>query len=165
MVTSAIGKTPENRDVLPFAGARLLSESNLVDPPGPRIGFLNQRPAHGAKLYPVGTIVVKAVQTTPKPQDWAIFALAKRGADFNPSGAVGWEYFLLKIGDDDVPRITSRGIAPSDDGRGDMGTIVPSTGYFSGGVIAPCNLCHGQSVHADTDFMISTELAPANTAQ
>src|SRR5581483_5756799 len=96
--------------------------SDLVYPAGARVAYLDQRPPRGATRYPNGTIIVKAIELGAGPSDWEIFARAKRGGDFNAAGAVGWEFFLLRIGADGRAHITSRGVAPTDDGRGpDMG--------------------------------------------
>ena len=139
--------------------------SSLVYPLGARQAFLNQRPPHGAREYPVGTLIVKAVQQDDIPQHWELFARAKRGGNFNPAGAVNWEFFLLIIDTDGTVRIASRGIAPQDDGHGDMSGIM-SAGYFNGqGIIAPCNVCHGQSTTAATDHISSSLLFPAATAE
>jgi len=139
--------------------------SNIVYPAGTRVAFLNRRPPSGATHYPTGTIIVKAIQRGASPQDWEIFAIAKRGGDYDAAGAVGWEFFLLAIDPDGVPRVASRGIAPSDDGHGDMSPGPAAGGYFAGGGIAPCNVCHGQSSRGASDYTMSPLLAPQATAQ
>jgi hypothetical protein len=139
--------------------------SDLVYPAGTRVAFLNRRPPKGASQYPVGTVIVKAIERGATPQDWEIFGKAKRGGDYNPAGAVDWEYFLLRIEADGAPHITSRGIAPNDDGRGDMGLAAAAGGYFDSGQISPCNLCHGDSKLAVNDYVMSMLLYPSATAQ
>jgi hypothetical protein len=121
-------------------------------PPGPRFAYLNRRPAHGAQEYPVGTIVVKTVETGT-PEQWELFAMVKRGGTYNAMGAVGWEWFLLRIGADGHPYVLSRGINPSSDGHG----------YGEGGGVGPsCNSCHGTSAAAANDYLLSPLLAPSN---
>ena len=59
--------------------------------------YLNREPPRGGTSFPVGTILVKVVHpesdagTLPDQ----IFAMAKRGGDFNDGGAAGWEWFEL----------------------------------------------------------------------
>jgi hypothetical protein len=139
--------------------------SDIVYPAGSRLAFLNQRPPHGATSYPVGTIIVKAIERGMGPQDWEIFAIAKRGRDYNAQGAIGWEFFLLDIDAGDVPRISSRGIMPSDDGKGDASPKpANASGYVVNGDILPCNICHGEAKNAATDHIVSPLLAPSATA-
>jgi hypothetical protein len=137
--------------------------SDLVYPAGSRVAFLNRRPPPGATRYPVGTVIVKAIERAT-PEDWEIFARVKRGGGFNAAGAVDWEFFLLRLRADGTPYITSRGMAPSDDGRGDMGLPSAAGGYFTGGAIQPCNLCHGESKFAANDYIMSPLLLPSATA-
>jgi hypothetical protein len=139
--------------------------SDIIYPAGSRVAFLNRRPPHGATKYPIGTVIVKAIERGAGPADWEIFARAKRGGDFNAAGAANWEFFLLRLRADGTPYITSRGVAPTDDGRGDMGLPPAAGGYFTGDGMAPCNLCHGASTIAQHDFIMSPLLYPAATAQ
>jgi hypothetical protein len=135
--------------------------SQLVDPVGAHVGYLNRRPAPGTSSYPVGTILVKAIQRDSAPETWELFGMAKRGGGFNPDGATGWEYFLLRIGPTGNPYVTSRGLAPRDDGF-DGGN---GASYSPGGAAGGCNLCHGQSNYAASDHVISASLAPLATAE
>jgi hypothetical protein len=138
---------------------------DVVYPAGARVAFLNHRPPAGSTHYPVGTIVVKAIERGNGPQDWEIFAMAKRGGGYDPAGAVDWEFFLLRIDGDGNPYITDRGTGPTDDGRGDMGLGTVAGGYFDGQAIAPCNSCHGATSFASSDAMIGDQLPPSATAQ
>jgi hypothetical protein len=133
--------------------------SEAVDPKGARFGFLNRRPPAGTTHYPVGTILVKAIKPSDDPATWEIFGVAKRGDDFNVDGATGWEFFLLRMARNGEPYITSRGLAPRDDGF-DGG----SSSYSPGGAAGGCNLCHGQPTYAASDHVIATALAPTATA-
>lgn len=97
---------------------------------GPRTVYINALPPAGSHEFPVGTIIVKAIQIGD-PSMWQIFAMAKRGADFNALGAVGWEWFELSLKFDAL-NVLWRGNAPPN-GMGYGGGV-------SGGV---CNTCHG----------------------
>jgi hypothetical protein len=134
--------------------------SATVDPTGTHAGFVSRRPPAGATRYPVGTVVVKAIEPSDDATTWELFGMAKRGGGFNASGAADWEYFLLRVGTDGDPFITSRGLAPSNDGS-DMG----ADAYAPGGAAGGCNLCHGDSAYAGSDHVISPPLWPSATAQ
>jgi hypothetical protein len=73
--------------------------------------YLNQSPDTETKTFPVGTILFKTtlVQGFDKP---VVHAMTKRGGGFNAGGALGWEYFELLMGKDDVPYILWRGAKP-----------------------------------------------------
>jgi hypothetical protein len=132
-----------------------------VYPPGTRFGFVNRRVPPGTKAYPPGTVIVKAIESpADDPTQWHVFAFAKRGGDFNAAGAVGWEFFLLRLDSSMTPRITSRGLAPADDGF-DMDTL----SYTPGGAAGSCNICHGLAAFAPTDHLISKLLAPGSTLE
>jgi hypothetical protein len=98
--------------------------------------YLSQRPSAGAKVFPVGTIIVKVLGADGPPEDQIIHAMAKRGAGFNPTGAVGWEWFELRQDSEtNTPVILWRGERPPD-----------GEGYaLPGGVEvteSDCNDCH-----------------------
>ena len=89
---------------------------------GQRTIYLNQRPPHGSIQFPQGTIIVKTTAGAPT------FGMAKRGGEFNATGALGWEWFqLASDGGTDV-QIVWRGAGPP----------VMFT-YSTGGT---CNSCH-----------------------
>jgi hypothetical protein len=134
--------------------------SATVDPTGAHVGFLNRRPPAGATRYPVGTMIVKAVEPSDDDTTWELFGMVKRGGGFNAGGASDWEYVLLRVAADGNPFITSRGLAPSDDGS-DMG----SGSYAPGGAAGGCNLCHGDKAYAGTDHVISPPLFPSATGE
>src|SRR5262249_17806484 len=54
---------------------------------GPRTEYLNRRPPHGASAFPVGTIIVKEIESDDLHK---IFAMVKRGGDYNTKGPLGW---------------------------------------------------------------------------
>jgi hypothetical protein len=116
---------------VPAAGA--------VHTAGTRVVYVNRVPAAGAQAFPVGTMIVKEMMDTGE-----IFARAKRGGDFNKSGASGWEWFDLK-NDPAGVIIVWRGIAPPA-GSCAYGAVV-------GGV---CNDCHGAA--RTNDFVLSAAL-------
>jgi hypothetical protein len=97
---------------------------------GPRTIYVNKLPPHGSTRFPVGTIIVKTLS------DGKIFAMSKRGGDFNDQGAVGWEWFELVLFRNE-PVISWQGIAP--DGTDPYGLT-------SGG---SCNACHGTAAAND----------------
>lgn len=112
---------------------------------GPKTVYINKRPPKGSTEFPVGTIIVKTIAVGPK-SEWQLFAMVKRGNDFNLFGAVGWEWFGLQLFDNDVVKIEWRGWAPP----GDAGQ------YGGGGVVGVCNSCHRTQ---DTDFVLTPQLS------
>ena len=106
--------------------------------------YINRKPATGATEFPVGTIVVKETNTGPLNERTA-FAMVKRGAGYNASGAAGWEWFELKpqCGKDE-PAIGWRGVGPP-------------TGESYGGDATGCNNCH--ALAADNDFVLTAGLS------
>jgi hypothetical protein len=98
---------------------------------GKRTIYINHLPAAGATEFPVGTVIVKETAA-----DGKIFARAKRGPDYNTTGAVGWEWFELatKMG---VTGMSWRGKGP------------PSGEVYGGDPNAGCNPCHKLAVNND----------------
>jgi hypothetical protein len=113
---------------------------------GPMTAFINRKPTPGSTSFPVGTIIVKEVNggdlTTRK-----IFAMEKRGGNFDPEGAVNWEWFELHNVDADNVRIVWRGNGPPN-------------GETYGGDPATCNDCHAGAKSNDfvwtTGFQLSS---------
>jgi hypothetical protein len=112
--------------------------AGLVHTAGSRTVYVNRLPPADARAFPVGTAIVKEMETGE------IFARAKRGGDYNKSGASGWEWFDL-MNDPAGLIIVWRGIAPPA-GACSYGAVV-------GGV---CNDCHGAA--PTNDFVLSTAL-------
>jgi len=112
---------------------------------GPRTVFINRMPPSGAKAFPVGTIIVKRIEVQPAPQSWQMFAMVKRGGDFDPVAA-GWEWFGLSIDAQNNVAIDWRGEGPPPDGS--YGGFVGSLG---------CIFCH-KNVQAN-DFVQTPALA------
>src|SRR5262245_4827739 len=134
-----------------------LGDAPLVGhPPGQRFGYLNHAAPRGATAYPVGTLIVKTVEATPVPEQWEIFAMGKRGGNFNAGGARNWEFFRLRFGGG-VVHIVSRGLTaidPEADGGGGY------LGNLESGFADLCNGCHGTPASAATDHILSPALQP-----
>ena len=100
---------------------------------GARTVYLKERPPAGSAQWPMGTLLVKALDdrsvdpVTGEPPP--LFAMVKRGGDFNADGAKGWEWFGLVMGTDGQPLIEWRGLGP------------PS-GETYGASQQTCNGCH-----------------------
>ncbi len=108
---------------------------------GHRVVYLNRAPAHGATTFPQGTIVVKVI-TDSSTGASQVFAMAKRGPDFNPFGAVGWEWFELQ-GPAGPPAMLWRGASS------------PTTGVYAGSLLT-CNSCHKSGAN---DAVLTPQLA------
>jgi hypothetical protein len=96
---------------------------------GTRTVFVNRLPEPGSAEFPVGTIFVKE-SGDGDPSTRHVFASVKRGAGFNKTGAIGWEWFELENGSGDEPTILWRGVGPT---NGDA---------YGGDATGGCNLCH-----------------------
>lgn len=115
---------------------------------GPRFVYANRPVPAAGETYPVGTILVKAVELDTDPTRWEVFAMAKRGGTFNARGAAGWEFFRLRFTNATTVLITGRGLAPTDNGVNLYSTRVEG-----------CNACHGATARG-TDHVLSAALAP-----
>jgi hypothetical protein len=122
-------------------------------PSGQSVVFVNRLPPAGSTAFPVGTIIVRVTPGEhPDPGTWEAHGMAKRGAGFNASGAVGWEFFDLLLWPDPSgeyrPRILWRGESPPQ-----------GNGYEApdgGGVELSCNHCHAAAT--DNDSVLGPEL-------
>lgn len=117
---------------------------------GPRYVYLNRRPPPGSREWPVGTMIVKTTETGD-PTSWEIHAMVKRGGDYNARGAVGWEYFDLRIGNSGVPVVLWRGPAPPAGG-----------GYQTSTGAADCNGCHATPEALANDAVLNSQLRLSN---
>ena len=106
---------------------------------GKYLVFINKMPPAGAERFPTGTIIVKI----PRGQG-DVFAMAKRGGEYNARGAQGWEWFELKAQLDGSWVIAWRGITP------------PEGCGYSGIAGGGCNLCHAGAV--GNDYVQTTDL-------
>ncbi len=115
--------------------------------PGARSVFINRPPPPGSATFPVGTILVKVVHPEADAGEGdQVFAMAKRGGDFNDGGAAGWEWFEL----DAVaqpPLMVWRGALP------------PARKGYGGGAGGACNECHAIT---HNDFVLAPELLLGN---
>lgn len=104
--------------------------------------YVNQAPDTAKKTFPVGTILFKTteVQGFDKP---VIHAMTKRGGGFNAAGAIGWEYFELLMGKNDVPAILWRGAKPP---AGEMYQALLGSANVERPMTtdADCNSCHAE---------------------
>lgn len=115
---------------------------------GPRFVYANRPVPAAGETYPMGTILVKAVELDADPTRWEVFAMVKRGGTFNARGAAGWEFFRLRFTNATSVLITGRGLAPTDNGVNLYSTRVEG-----------CNACHGATARG-TDHVLSAPLAP-----
>lgn len=117
-------------------------------PTGPRVVFASQLPPSGSAVFPVGTILAKAIESGA-PTEWVIHAMVKRGGDYNARGARGWEWFELKLTESRAPVIVWRGESPpSGEGYGCVAGACDE---------APdCNQCHAAA--RNNDFVQSDVL-------
>ncbi len=122
---------------------------------GPRFCYVSSAPANGA--YPIGTMIVKTVETGD-PTTWTIHARAKRGGGFNPQGALGWEWFELHTFTSGQTSILWRGEQPPADHGYES---LPGLGATAT-TEASCNSCHTSAQDADSILAspLRAELAP-----
>jgi hypothetical protein len=63
---------------------------------GPRSVYVNYIPAKGTGTeFPIGTIVVKEMENDPDIRQRRVFAMVKRGGDYNTGAALNWEWFEI----------------------------------------------------------------------
>jgi hypothetical protein len=127
--------------------SEMLNDASAVGAPhaaGPRTIFINHEPPPGATAFPVGTIIVKRTEV-----DGKLLARAKRGGTFNPSGAVGWEWFELTASAQGAVAIRWRGFGP------------PLGEAYGGDPKAGCNACHKLAAANDYVLAPGLMLAPA----
>lgn len=118
-------------------------------PPGPRWIHSSVAVPPAGQRYPIGARIVKVVQAEPDPSQWVLFGMARRSDDYNPDGAHGWEFFVLRLSRDGTPVITSRGTAPN---------LVGSLYDIGDGL--GCNSCHGTPDALEGDGVITPALRP-----
>jgi hypothetical protein len=120
-----------------------------VDLSGPRTVYINELPPHGATEFPVGTMIVKVVETTPTPQSWPMFGLVKRGGGYDIEGAPNWEWFGLSIDGTGAVAIDWRGTGPPPDG-----------GYGGVAAAVSCVFCHLNA--SSNDYVQTPQLKLSN---
>ncbi|MCZ7677997.1 MAG: hypothetical protein M5U28_04150 [Sandaracinaceae bacterium] len=103
-------------------------------------------PARGARRWPVGTVVVKAIESGA-PHQWTIHAMVKRGVPFNDDGAIGWEYFELSFREGSgEPSIVWRGSGPPSG----HGYAVAGRPAEAGAIPLVCDDCHAPAWQNDS---------------
>jgi hypothetical protein len=113
--------------------------------------YASRRAPAGSTRFEPGTMLVKTIETGA-PTDWTIHAMVKRGGAYNVRGAIGWEFFELRLEPDGTPVVLWRGEGPSA-GHGYGRELA------DGGVLElVCNDCHGASW--TTDGVLTPALAP-----
>jgi hypothetical protein len=129
--------------ILAVDGAHDRDRSRQRSPhrPAPRL----HQQAGGQPPFPVGTIVVKESGDGDLTTRH-VFAMVKRGGDFNATGMVNWELFELQNGADGSVSMMWRGVGPT---NGDA---------YGGDATVGCNTCHLSA--APQDFIFTTDLAP-----
>ncbi|MGC4092559.1 MAG: hypothetical protein QM756_32705 [Polyangiaceae bacterium] len=108
--------------------------------------YMNQLPATGSAEFEQGTMIVK--EAVGGTMEHELFAMARRGGNFNSVGAVGWEWFELENladGNDGV-KVVWRGFGP------------PIGEVYGGDPNSTCNTCH----KACTGSVCSSPLQLAN---
>lgn len=119
------------------------ASDGTVHTSGPRTEYLKARPPRSSRSFPVGSIIVKELEEGALP-DRKVFAMVKRGGDYNAQGAQGWEWFELKNLDESEVYVVWRGVGP------------PAGEMYGGDPNAGCNTCHARA--ADNDFVQSAAL-------
>jgi hypothetical protein len=128
-----------------------LATPNTGHPLGEEWLFRNEKPSGGK--YPVGAILMKEIQVMPELSTWQLFAMAKRGDNYNAGGATDWEFFTLALDTQMQPLILTSGENPVDPNS----TI---SGYGTGVDGVTCNRCHGIAGTEATDHVLDDKLAP-----
>jgi hypothetical protein len=109
--------------------------------------YWNNPPPHGSQTFPVGTIIVKETSETD-PTARKIFAMVKRGGDFNPNGAVNWEWSELYFNADGSVGINWAGAQPNG-GSTDPYAASPNI----------CNECHLKAAANDDVWSSALQLS------
>lgn len=107
--------------------------------------YWNHAPHSGSATFPVGTIIVKETDEADATQR-QVFAMVKRGANFNASGALGWEWFELQ-------NTAAGSVIIKWHGYGPTGT----TDTY-GGNPHVCNDCHGLARSNDYVWSAAVQL-------
>ena len=101
--------------------------------------YLSEMPEPNSQAFPTGTKIAKTVQTEQglAPE---IHVMVKRGGNFNPRGALGWEFFELQKNAKGTPVIIWRGTQPPN-GEKYKNLLNPDANMME----ADCNGCHTES--------------------
>jgi hypothetical protein len=110
---------------------------------GPLTVYINKVPPANSSEFPPGTIIVKETNEADVTKR-KVFAMAKRGGDFNKTGAVGWEWFELENKANGYVTEKWRGLGP------------PKGESYGGDKNGGCNGCHKKA--ESNDFIWSDGL-------
>lgn len=106
---------------------------------GPTYIYVNRAVPRDRTTWPVGTVLIKVVESAPEREAWTMHAMVKRGGGFNADGAAGWEYFELQFeaGEEHASTLWRGPAPPTGHGYGQAGQDAGTTD-------APlvCNDCH-----------------------
>jgi hypothetical protein len=123
-----------------------MDEDGGAPHPQPRlIEYINRVPPHGSTAFPLRTIIVKEANSAPASPPTA---MVKRGGNFNPDGAVDWEWFDLVNIAGGGTSILWRGVGPP-----------VNQGGYGGDPNGGCNDCH---TPARNDCVLATALKLEN---
>jgi hypothetical protein len=138
-----------------FTGFHAWSNAAAVGPDGSTDGlhgvgplrvYWNAAPPHGATEFPQCTIIVKETEETDVTQR-IVFAMVKRGAGYNTSGANGWEWWSLQNNaDGTVSELWN-------------GTIAPGGETYANQPIGDCNGCHAMVSKNDSVWDTALQLS------
>ena len=106
----------------------------------------------GSTTFPIGTIIVKETDEADVTAR-QVFAMVKRGGNFNPNGAVNWEFFELINKANGIEAINWRGYGPID----------PTMDIY-GGNPNVCNDCHGKAAPNDYVWSAALQLSALESA-
>lgn len=115
---------------------------------GPRFAYVSTPPVNGK--FPIGAMIAKTVEVGD-PTTWSIHAKAKRGGGYNPSGAINWEWFELRIVGTSVTILWRGAQPPKDHGYESLPGLGATTAMDG-----DCNTCHAAA--AGTDYLLSPVL-------
>jgi hypothetical protein len=101
-------------------------------------------PERSGATFPVGTVIVKQARLEARPEG-QLFAMVKRGGEYNGQGARGWEWFELVEREDQSVAIKWRGVG------------APAGEQYGGDPHGTCNTCHREA--KANDFVKSPALA------
>lgn len=118
-----------------------------VHPP-PETEYWNHSAPHGSTTFPIGTIIVKETEEADVTKR-QVFAMVKRGGDFNSNGAVNWEFYELFNQPDGSVTVNWAGYGPTS-----------ATMDLYGGNPNVCNDCHEKA--APNDYVFSAALQLSN---
>lgn len=133
--------------------------------PGPAAVYVNRRAPAGARAWPAGTILVKTIESGPDPRDWTVHAMVKRGGLFNPSGAVGWEFFGLQLTAEGRPVILWRSEGDNDGHAYSAGLSLAGPTGTPPGAELTCIDCHAAAWQDDDVLTPALSLRAAGAGE